>query len=123
MQKISIITIFLFVCLLHGLFSIKLLYMKYLSSRSKSTNKRGSSIDYRKTDEHGSKRRIDLFIGSLSKNQIETANIKARQMYLVQMHGDEWQLVAKKMMAGFSSSQVSPLAPCCLLAENRVYLL
>ncbi len=30
------------------------------------------------------------------KNQIETANIKARQMYLVQMHGDEWQLVAKK---------------------------
>lgn len=58
----------------------------------------------------------------LIKNQIETANIKARQMYLVQMHGDEWQLVAK-MMAGFSSSQVSSLAPCCLLAENMVYLL
>lgn len=35
------------------------------------------------------------------KNQIETANITTRQIYLVQMHGDEWQLVAKKMMAGF----------------------
>ena len=30
------------------------------------------------------------------KNQIETANITTRQIYLVQMHGDEWQLVAKK---------------------------
>ena len=57
------------------------------------------------------------------KNQIETANITTRQIYLVQMHGDEWQLVAKKMMAGFFSLQVSSLAPCCLLVENRVYLL
>ncbi|ELB50809.1 YibE/F-like protein [Enterococcus faecium EnGen0038] len=30
------------------------------------------------------------------KNQIETANITTRQIYLVQMHGDEWQLVSKK---------------------------
>lgn len=57
------------------------------------------------------------------KNQIETANITTRQIYLVQMHGDEWQLVAKKMMAGFFSLQVSSLAPCCLLVENRAYLL
>ncbi len=57
------------------------------------------------------------------KNQIETANITTRQIYLVQMHGDEWQLVAKKMMAGFFSLQLSSLAPCCLLVENRAYLL
>ena len=58
------------------------------------------------------------------KNQIETANITTRQIYLVQMHGDEWQLVAKKkMMAGFFSLQVSSLSPCCLLVENRAYLL
>ncbi|TKN51585.1 hypothetical protein DVW96_01170 [Enterococcus faecium] len=34
-KKLASSLYFLFVCLLHGLFSIKLLYMKYLSSRSK----------------------------------------------------------------------------------------
>ncbi len=52
------------------------------------------------------------------KNQIETANITTRQIYLVQMHGDEWQLVAKKNDGWLFSLQVSSLALCLLIGEK-----
>ncbi|MGC3599077.1 YibE/F family protein, partial [Enterococcus faecium] len=45
------------------------------------------------TDQNGE---VISLTAPYQKNQIETANITTSQIYLVQKHGDEWQLVAKK---------------------------
>lgn len=123
-KKISILTIF-FICVLTSwviqhqaaLYEVPVIEIEKVRIKEDHQLITGRLMN---TDQKGESIYLSV---PYQKNQIETANIKARQMYLVQMHGDEWQLVAKKMMAGFSSSQVSSLAPCCLLAENRVYLL
>lgn len=96
-KKISIITIF-FICVLTSwviqhqaaLYEVPVIEIEKVPIKEDHQLITGRLMN---TDQKGESIYLSV---PYQKNQIETANIKARQMYLVQMHGDEWQLVAKK---------------------------
>lgn len=96
-KKISIITIF-FICVLTSwviqhqaaLYEVPVIEIEKVRIKEDHQLITGRLMN---TDQKGESIYLSV---PYQKNQIETANIKARQMYLVQMHGDEWQLVAKK---------------------------
>ncbi|HBK5083387.1 TPA: YibE/F family protein [Enterococcus faecium] len=96
-KKISIITIF-FICVLTSwviqhqaaLYEVPVIEIEKVRIKEDHQLITGKMMN---TDQKGESIYLSV---PYQKNQIETANIKARQMYLVQMHGDEWQLVAKK---------------------------